>query len=325
MSKRWLKLAIHNTLQEMFGDSVVGPELLEGVNQFKGWVFYRLAPCLSKETFENVRKAVAYLYPPSPHFPFDASQPPPANATPPNWRQVNALLRLWALLLSDEARASFQAVSKGELSTLDAYFHDTGIEGPLDDFSRLNFVYTALQPIHRAYNQLFFADRAKPLRPLEEQDVFELADFYKGGGEYPSHRLSLEIDCLHDTESILAAVRQTIESTQRELTHTYHGAWDAILGDDNLITHDPVKDFTLKEKGVRARSLQVFVGVSVEKLLVFALRQNMESFEINARFFPKWSTDKGPDCRPKAAQISRKYKEAVDLIKKAQAGGPMQS
>ncbi len=329
-----LEKAIFANLDMIFGADTVGADLPEFVNQSIAWIICELAPALSPATFRNIRPAVAYLYPPNPHYPFDPTEEPPADAEPPNWRQVAALLRLWALLISDDAHVCFQTISGGDCSPLDAFLVAEGFESPVDDRRKLRFILDTVLLLRQAQEQVLQAKVAVPVLHLGKQEINQLADQWKSpnpslaGYDLLYNHLLLAIDPYHDLENILAAVRQAVEEYHAELSRNHAANWNdeerQIFGEAHIEGTDPVKGFTYKGWGDKSRKAQTSTGLDVEALLVFALLQTMTPKEINERFFPLRENDKDAATRPKTKFITDRKQRAARLIRNAQSGTAMQ-
>jgi len=326
---------ITTRLEAILGAGTVGPKLPELVKQLNAWIICEIAPALSPDTFRNIRDAVAYLYPPSPAFPFDPTKEPPADAEPPSWRRVAALLRLWALLVSEDARAAFSAVCEGDDSLLEIRLTAEGFAAPFEEREKLKFIMEVTELLHQAHEEVLQAKTAGPITPLGKLEIMQAAkqweapDPFGAGYDLLYNRLLLAIDPNHDLENILAAVRQAVEACHNEISGSHAANWNdeerRIFGDAHIEDTDPVKGFTYKGWGDKSRKAQTSTGLDVEALVVFALLQTMTPKELNQRFFLSRIEDKDPGTRPKSKFIADRKKRAVRLIRNAQSGAAMQT
>ncbi|WP_305044521.1 hypothetical protein [Geoalkalibacter sp.] len=331
----FLQDTITMRLESIFGVGTVDPHLPELVEQLSAWIISELAPALSPETFRNICDAVAFLYPPSPAFPYNPTEEPPADAEPPSWRRVAALLRLWALLVSEDARAAFSYVCDGDFSLLENSLAVEGFADPFNERTKLTFIAETIELICQAKDDVLRAEVAKPITPLGRREIIQAAkqweapDPFGDGYDLLYSRLLLAIDPNHDLESILAAVRQVVQACHDEMRRSHAANWNdeerLFYGDEYIDGLDPVKGFTHKARGDKGRKVQTFAGEAVEALLVFALRQIMTPAEINERFFPSWPNDTDAATRPKAKRNTDRYNLAIRLIRNAKSGVAIQS
>jgi hypothetical protein len=327
-----LENAIVAHLEAVFGPWTDADALPGLVNQSISWIVCELAPALSPETLQNVRAAVAYLYPPDPHYSLEELS---TDAALLSWQEVAALLRLWALLISDDTRVSIQTITNGDFSPMDAFLAAKGFDTPVDDLRKWHFIFKTVILLRQAHDDVLRSQVAESALRLSHREIIAISAQCKNpkpDGPYYDlsvNRLLLAIDPNRDLESILASVRQIVQTYHDEMSGNHAANWNdeerRIFGEAHIEGTDPVKGFTYKGRGDKGRTFQTFTGEAAEALLVFALRRNMAPVEINERFFPSWPDDTDTATRPKAKRNVDRYNLAKRLISNAQSGVSMQT
>ena len=231
-----------------------------------------------------------------------------------------AILRLWALLISEAFNTVVRAFSEGNSSLVDVLIGDWPEYANEEnkEIARWQYAFFLLKETLQAMEDSEKALCANMAGVMAQHEMAAIAEQKRNPRpEEPyywqaRHLLHIRINPYHDIESIMAEVRRIVEERHVKMR------------DDENEEINPLLQFTYTDpENKNKRSESKFFEVSFRALIVFELQQKMAPVDIARQFF---GVDKHPDLYPNVTKdISVMTKKAKALIQKALSGAPLQS